>query len=80
MTTLADNFTYFTDNHDALFNAYPNKHLVIKDKTVLYDADTFEEALQKAEAAGLEIGTYLIQYCSEGDNAYTQTFHSRVIF
>ncbi len=27
-----------------------------------------------------ELGTFLIQECTEGDSAYTQTFHSRVIF
>ena len=27
-----------------------------------------------------ELGTFLIQECTEGDSAYTETFHSRVIF
>lgn len=80
MNALEEDFKYFTDNHDDLFGKYPNKYLVIKNKSVLFNADSFEGALKYAEEIGLEIGTFLIQYCTEGDSAYTQTFHSRAIF
>ena len=29
---------------------------------------------------GLELGTFIIQLCSEGESGYTQTFNPRVIF
>lgn len=77
---LEDEFKYFKDNHDVLFAEYPNKHIVIKGKKVLFSDDTFEGALSKAISGGLEIGTFLIQLCSVGESGYTQTFHSRVIF
>ena len=77
---LEDDFKFFKDNHDAIFSEYPNKHVVIKGKEVLYSDDTFEGALTKAINGGLEVGTFLIQHCSAGDEGYTQTFHSRVIF
>lgn len=77
---LEDEFKFFKDNHDSLFKEYPNKHIVIKDKKVLYSDDTFEGALSLAIAGGLEVGTFIIQYCSAGVEGYTQTFHSRVIF
>lgn len=80
LDTLQLDFKYFIDNHDEIFANYPNKFVVIKDETVLYAEDSFELALEKATSNGLEVGTFLIQECTEGDGAYTQTYHSRVIF
>ena len=77
---LEKEFNFFKKNHDALFARYPDKYLVIKGEEVLFYEDTFDEALQKALQQKLEIGTFLIQLCSEGNSAYTQTFHSRAIF
>lgn len=77
---LEKEFKYFMDNHDSLYNDYPNKYIVIKDENVLYAEDSMEEALKRAIEGGLQVGSFLIQLCSEGDKAYTQTFHSRVIF
>ena len=48
-----------------------------EDRTI--DYDTYEEALFETSKVH-ELGTFLIQECTEGDSAYTQTFHSRVIF
>lgn len=77
---LEDEFKFFKDNHDALLAQYPNKHIVIKGKKVLFSDDTFENALSKAVENHLEVGTFIIQLCSAGESGYTQTFHSRVIF
>ncbi|HBB00735.1 MAG: hypothetical protein A2W86_11825 [Bacteroidetes bacterium GWD2_45_23] len=73
------NFKYFTDNHDKLFNLYPNKNIVIKDEEVKFASDSFDEALSFA-AEHYELGTFLIQLCTKDKEGYTQTFHSRVIF
>jgi len=77
---LENDFKFFKDNHQRLFDEYPNKYLVIKEKTVIATADNFEDALSQAKMQGLELGTFLIQYCSEGESSYTQSFHSRVTF
>ena len=77
---LEDEFQFFKENQQKLFAEYPNKYLVIKDKTVILDANTFEEALCNAENQGIELGTFLIQLCSKDNESYTQTYHSRVIF
>jgi hypothetical protein len=76
---LEKEFKYFKDNYKALFTEYPNKYLVIKDQTVQHHSNTFEEALTYA-LTNYEIGTFLIQQCTESEDGYTQTFHSRVIF
>ena len=77
---LEKEFEYFKSHHDELYRQYPNKYLVIKKDKVIFTADTFEEALKLAVSGGHKVGEFLVQLCSEGDEAYTQTFHSRVIF
>lgn len=63
-------FYYFLAFHDELLREYPNKHLVIQDKKVCFAADTEAEAISKAEDAGMELGTYIVQLCTAGDRAY----------
>lgn len=77
---LEKEFAYFKSRHDELFSSYPNKYLIIKGNTVVYAAETFDEALKYALGKGMEIGTFLLQLCSEGSDAFTQTFHTRAIF
>ena len=77
---LEKEFEYFKKHHDELYRQYPNKYLVIKEDKVIYTADTFEDALNLAVTGGHQVGEFLVQLCSEGDGAYTQIFHSRVIF
>lgn len=75
-----ENFKYFIDHHDEIYKEHPNKFVIISGKQVHGDADSFEEALTKALDKGLELGRFLIQECTEGDEGYTQTFHTRVVF
>lgn len=80
MNSQSKDFKFFVDNHEELFRQYPNKVLVIQDGKVVMARDNFDEAISDAVASGLGLGTFIIQECTEGDSAYTQTFHSRVIF
>ena len=73
MATQSDDFKWFVDNHDNLFKKYPNKNVVCS-------GNSFEEALQMALKAGLEVGTFIIQNCSKGEECYIQNFSSRVVF
>lgn len=77
---LENEFKFFKDNHDALYRDYPDKYLVIQGNKVLFAEDSMEQAVTKAVENGLKVGTFLVQLCSEGEEAYTQTFHSRVVF
>ena len=76
---IQENFNYFKDNHELLFNMYPNKYLVIKDLKVLDVEDTMDAALSYVEKNMLKSGEYIIQLCSEGDSAYTSSFCSQII-
>ncbi len=77
---LVDNFRYFTEHHDELFEQYPNKFVLIKDKSVILSGDTFEEVYTKAVDRGLKIGTFIIQECTSGDAAFTQFFSNQIVF
>ena len=74
------NFKYFIENHKDIYNKYPNSFVVIANERVVLSAPSFEEALDDAIKNGLEPGNFLVQQCTEGSEAYTQEFHSRVVF
>ena len=76
----SDDLIFFRDYLDVLLIDYFYLYFVIKDRNVLFCGDSFKDALSKALDGGLELGTFIIQLCSEGESGYTQTFHSRVIF
>jgi len=72
-------FKYYLKHQNELLKKYNNRYIVIVGDNVIGDydnaLDAFEEASKKYEA-----GKFLIQECTEGKGAYTQTFHSRVSF
>ncbi|PKP12007.1 MAG: hypothetical protein CVU09_00465 [Bacteroidetes bacterium HGW-Bacteroidetes-4] len=76
---LKEEFKYYLENQKELVKLYQGKFLVIKDKSVVgvyeNEFDAIDESLGKYEP-----GTFLVQECLPGDENYTQTFHSRVIF
>lgn len=77
---LENEFKYYIDNQNELLKQYNGKHIVIKDKTVQGAYDTFEKALSEATAK-FKLGTFIIQLCTPGEEAYTRTFHThRVSF
>ena len=79
-TKLTKNFLYFKEHHDEILTRYPNMFVVINNEEVLFAGHTFDEAYEKAVAAGLQLGTFLIQECTEGNSAFTQFFSNQVAF
>ena len=76
---LKNDFQYYLEHQSELVKEFNHKFLVIKDCKVIGHYDSYEEALFETSKEH-ELGTFLIQECTEGDSAYTQTFHSRVMF
>jgi hypothetical protein len=76
---LDNEFKYFLDHQEELVKQYREKFLVIKDSQVKGAFNTEGEAYAFG-SKNYELGTFLIQQCLPGENAYTQTYHSRVIF
>ncbi|MFA7402183.1 MAG: hypothetical protein WCZ21_06600 [Bacteroidales bacterium] len=70
---------YYIDNQNELVAKYIGKYLVIKGQTIIGVYDTEIEAYSETVKKH-ELGTFLIQECQPGDENYTQTFRTRVIF
>jgi len=80
ITSMLDReFSYYLANQNELLKKYNNRFIVIIGEEVVGDYDTHEQALFQSMKKH-EKGTFLIQECTEGEKAYTQTFHSRVAF
>jgi len=72
-------FSYYLEHQNELLKKYNNRFVVIIGENVVGDHDSYEQALFQSSKK-YELGTFLIQECTEGEEAYTQTFHSRVAF
>jgi len=76
---LEKEFAFYLQHQAELVEKFNGKFLVIIDQEVIGVFDSESTAYFETEKAH-EVGTFLIQYCAPGDSAYTQSFHSRVIF
>ena len=76
---LEKEFQYYLDNQDEFVRKYNGKFLVIKNKIIIGVYDTLEEAYVETQKEH-KLGTFLIQECLPGEDSYTQTFNSRVVF
>ncbi len=76
---LEKEFQYYLDHQIELVEKYNGKVLVIIGEDVVGVYDTELQAYFDS-VIKYEPGTFLIQKCTPGDESYTQTFHSRVIF
>jgi hypothetical protein len=76
---LEKEFRYYLSNQNELVKKYNGRVLVIVGEKVIGDYQNEEEAFFLSEK-NYQSGTFLIQKCTPGDEAYTQTFHSRVAF
>jgi hypothetical protein len=72
-------FEYYLDNQDELVKKYNNKYVVIVGQEVVGAYDSVDQAYYQS-LKKYELGTFLIQECTPGDEAYTQTIYSRAIF
>lgn len=77
---LEKEFQFFKEHQEDLFSKYPNKFLVIQGKKVVIVSDTMDQAYTQAIEGGYKLGEFLIQECLQGEDAYTEVFHSRVVY
>ena len=79
MGDLKQEFNYYLENQGKLVKLYEGKFIVIKNKEVTgafkSELEAYEESIKEYKE-----GTFLIQQCLPGEDSYTQTFHTRVIF
>lgn len=74
---LEKEFQYYLDNQDELVTKYNGRFIVIKDQKVIADFDDLAKAVEETSKT-YDIGTFLVQKCSPGQEDYSATFHSRV--
>lgn len=76
---LSKEFDFYRAHQDEMVAKYEGKFVVIKNGAVLgaYDDELSAVNATKREH---ELGTFLVQKVTKGADAYTQTFHSRVVF
>lgn len=79
MANLQSMFEYYLQNQEELVKQYNGNFLVITKDGVQGAYATKDEAYFAASKQ-FGVGNFILQLCTEGDNAYTQTFHSRVIY
>ncbi len=74
---LEKEFKYYLEHQNELVQKYDGRFLVIVGEAVVGDYATFANAYAYAQKK-YELGTFLIQKCTEGDKDYTAKYHSRV--
>ena len=77
--TLEQEFEYYLKNQADLIKKHSGRYVVIKGEELIGVFDSKAEAIIETSKAH-EMGTFLVQKCSPGSEAHTQTFHSRVVF
>lgn len=72
-------FNYFRKHQEELLQQYKDQYIVIVGNKVVGAYSSNEEALYSTRKTR-ELGTFLIQHCTEGESAYTYIFNSQVIY
>jgi hypothetical protein len=70
-------FRYYLAHQDELVRQYSGKVLAIKNQQVIGVYDSEAEAVHTT-ARTHELGTFIVQLCTPGREAYTRTFYSPV--
>ena len=76
---LEKEFKYFLDHQSELVSKYEGKFIVIVGEKVIGAYASEGEAYSNTIEDHV-LGTFLIQKCEEGEESYTEIFHSRVVF
>jgi hypothetical protein len=76
---LEKEFLFYLENHSRLLSTYRGKYVLIRDERILGAFDSEMDAI-KAGVDKFPLGTFLVQRCEPGEESYTQTFHSSVVF
>lgn len=71
-------FDYFIQNYKELYQQYGHKFLAIKNKEILGTFDSVPDAISQLSKE-YEIGSYIIQECTDDDSAYRTTIMRLII-
>ena len=68
-------FYWYLEHQDELVERFNGRVLAIKNGRVIGDFDSELEAVIEVSKSE-ELGTFMVQKCTPGTDAYTMTFHS----
>ena len=77
INSLKDEFDFYKKHQAELVKKYHGRYVVIFEDKIIGDYDTQEEAVAEAVKTH-DLGTFLVHLVGDGEENYTQTFHSRV--
>jgi hypothetical protein len=77
---LIQEFEFYIANQEKFVSEHNGKFVAIKDKKIIGVFDDELSAITRIQEQGHALGTFLVQKVEPGNQAYTQTFHSRVAF
>jgi hypothetical protein len=72
-------FDFYLKHQNELVKKYKGKYVVIKNDKVLGAFDTEFKAVEETSKRHA-LGTFLVQLCEPGEESYTHSYHSRVMF
>jgi hypothetical protein len=78
-SSLHADFQYYLDHQESIVDQYDGQYIVIKDGVILGAYPDELSAISETQKTHA-IGTFLVQRVSRGTEAYSQSFHSRVVF
>lgn len=73
-----NDFDFFIKNYKDLYKQYGHKFLAIKNEKILGAYDSVPDAITQLSNE-YEIGTYIIQECTDDDTAYRTTIMRLII-
>jgi hypothetical protein len=76
---LQKEFQYYLEHQSELVEKFNGRFVVIKEGAVIGNYGGELEAVTETQKTH-KLGSFLVQFVSPGNTAYTQTFHSRVAF
>lgn len=77
MTKVEQNFRYYLDHQNEFVKRYNGKYIVMMDNKVVDSYDDFQNAVYSS-LEKYEPGTFMIQLCTPGKEAYTVRYNNRV--
>lgn len=78
-SSLKSAFQYYLEHQDEIVTKYDGAYVVILDGQILGSYPDELSAVSETQKHH-ELGSFLVQKVSSGSGAYSQTFHSRVVF
>ena len=65
-----EDFEWFLENYEGLFEQYGDCYLLIRDKRVICTCDSYVEGVNKGKSL-FDMGTFIVQHCNGDESGYT---------